>query len=635
MERPLNKTGLVNSLLLLVAGVTLAVFARQSGFATGMVAVGFLIVAALTALMAWFQMTLESREEAERLELEGLAKGRLDASLFAENVADISPARRSRQQFEKWVLPAFTFLLMVLEGVGVWYFWDKIKPGTEIVSNPSSAAITLAINAAVAFVLLLVGKYSARLAQLEDSRLLRPSGSAVMLGAVVSAIAALSAGLVWAGFLQWDRYLATLLVGLLGLVAVETLFALVLEIYRPRTKGPAPRLIYESRIIGLLGQSGGLFSTAAQALDYQFGFKVSETWFYRYLEQYVSSFLLIWIGILWVSSCLVVIDPQEEGVLERFGRTMQPPLQPGAHFKLPWPIDAVYRYDTRGIREFLIGAVPDPDMEKSRVMVWTRPHYREEFNMLVASSEQLTNRTVSTGDALPGQQAVPVNLLTVSIPVQYRIRNVDQWAYQASDPQELLQRLATGAVVRYLVSVDMNEIMSHGRMAAGQALQKRIQSEADALKLGVEVVFVGLQDIHPPMGTKENQVAAAFEQVIGAIAEKEAKILEAEGYRAETLPLAQARAVVTNNVARAAAVVRVEDAAGRAAQFIGQLKADAAAPTVYRQRTYLDTLAKASAGTRKIVIGPTNTSDILMFNLEDKLRTDLGDIAIDTPPAKK
>ena len=255
--------------------------------------------------------------------------------------------------------------------------------------------------------------------------------------------------------------------------------------------------------------------------------------------------------------------------------------------------------------------------------------------MLVASSEQLTSRTVSTGDALPGQQAVPVNLLTVSIPVQYRIRNVDQWAYQASDPEELLQRLATGAVVRYLVSVDLNNIMSFGRIEAARSLQDRIQREADALKLGVEVVFVGLQDIHPPMGTKENQVAAAYEQVIGAIAEKEAKILEAEGYRAETLPLAQARAVVTNNVARASAVVRVEDAAGRAAQFVGQLKADAAAPRVYRQRTYLDTLAKASAGTRKIVIGPTNTSDILMFNLEDKLRPDLEGIAIDTPPAKK
>ena len=43
------------------------------------------------------------------------------------------------------------------------------------------------------------------------------------------------------------------------------------------------------------------------------------------------------------------------------------PATVGPHnwtWRLPWPIDAVYRYDTRGIREFLIGAVPDPEMEK-------------------------------------------------------------------------------------------------------------------------------------------------------------------------------------------------------------------------------------------------------------------------------
>ncbi len=631
MERNLSKTGLVNGVMLVLGGLTLAVFTHQSGSATGLVAVAFFILATLMALMAWFQMTLEAREETERLELEGLAKARAESSLFAEEVGEISPARRSRIQFEKWVLPVFTFLLLAAEGFAVWFFWQRFKPGQVLAPSASSAAITLAVCAGVAFVLFLVGKYSARLAQLEGSRLLRPSGSAVMLGAVVSALSALAAGLDWAGFPNWDRYLAYGLLALLVLVAAETFAGLLFAIYRPRDKGKATRLIYESRIIGLLGQSGGLFSTAAQALDYQFGFKVSETWFYRYLEQYIAGFLLVWIGILWISSALVIIEPQEEGVLERFGRTVQPALQPGAHFKLPWPIDAVHRYNTRGIREFLVGAIPDPELEKNRVLVWTRPHYREELNMLVASAEQLTNRTALDDDLLGNEQAVPVNLLTVSVPVQFRIRNVFDWAYQASDPEELLRRIATGAVVRYLVSVNMDEIMSFGRTAATVALQRNIQAEADALKLGVEVVFVGLQDIHPPMGTKENQVASAYEQVIGAIAEKEAKILEAEGYRAETLPLARARAVMTNNQALAAAVTLVEDARGRAAQFAGQLQADAAAPVVFRQRTYLDTLAKAAARSRKIVIGPTNTSDILFFNLEDKLRPDLEGIAIDSP----
>ena len=71
------------------------------------------------------------------------------------------------------------------------------------------------------------------------------------------------------------------LCGLLGLVALETLIQLVLEIYRPRVKGKIERPLYESRLVGLLGQPEGLITTAAQALDYQFGFKVSETWFYR------------------------------------------------------------------------------------------------------------------------------------------------------------------------------------------------------------------------------------------------------------------------------------------------------------------------------------------------------------------
>ncbi|HRI14609.1 MAG TPA: SPFH domain-containing protein [Verrucomicrobiota bacterium] len=511
MERNLSKTGLVNSLVLIIAGVTIGVFARQSDSVTGEVALAFFILAVAMAVMAWFQMTLEAREEAERLELEGLAKGRADSSLFAETAAEISPARRARLQFEKWVLPVFTLLLLAGEAFAIWFFWQRLRPSQQVAPNVSAVAMTLAVGAGVAFVLFLFGKYSARLAQLEDSRLLRPSGAAVMLGAVVASVTALAAGLDWAGFHQWDRYLAYALLLLLTVVAIETLFGLLFEVYRPRVPGKATRLIYESRVIGLLGQSGGLFGTLSHAIDYQFGFKVSDTWFYHYLEQYVSRFILLWLAILWLSSTLVIIEPQEEALLERFGRPVatQPVLQPGAHFKLPWPIDAIYRYNTRGIREFLVGAIPDPVFENNRVIVWTRPHYKDEFNMLVASSEQLTNRSTIRAEGVAAQQAVPVNLLTVSVPVQYRIRDVQQWGYQASDPEELLQRIATGAVVRYLVSVNMDEIMSYGRKDAAAALKLAVQAEADQQKLGVDIVFVGLQDIHPPIGNKENPVAAS------------------------------------------------------------------------------------------------------------------------------
>ena len=281
----------------------------------------------------------------------------------------------------------------------------------------------------------------------------------------------------------------------------------------------------------------------------------------------------------------------------------------------------------------MLRSATTPELEKNRVLVWTRPHYREEFNLLVASLEMATNAAVLVPEGA-GDGAVPVNLLTVSVPVQYRIRDVRQWGYQCAEPAALLERIANSEVVRYLVSVEMNSIMSDGRLEAAEVLKKRIQTQADAAKLGVEIVFLGLQDIHPPMGTKEVPVAAAYEQVVGAISEMQAKIHEAEGYRAETLPMAAARAVARTNAAYAAATNRVQAALGRRAQFPGQLKALAAAPKVYPQWAYLDALINAIGPARKLVLGVTNTSDVVILNLEDKVRPDLGDLTIEDPNKK-
>ncbi len=82
-----------------------------------------------------------------------------------------------------------------------------------------------------------------------------------------------------------DFWVARGLCVLLGLMAVENLLTLLLEIYRPRVKGKIARPLYESRVAGLLAQPESLFTTAAQTLDYQFGFKVSETWFFQAVQK--------------------------------------------------------------------------------------------------------------------------------------------------------------------------------------------------------------------------------------------------------------------------------------------------------------------------------------------------------------
>src|SRR5205085_1719579 len=102
------------------------------------------------------------------------------------------------------------------------------------------------------------------------------------------------------------------------------------------------------------------------------------------------------------------------------------------------------------------------------------------------------------------------------------ITNLVDWAYNNEDASSLLQDLATREVVRYLVGVDMHEIMSYGRLEAAQTLRDRIQNAADNRRLGARVISVGLQDLHPPV-----KVAPDYEKVIGAIHTKQAKILAA------------------------------------------------------------------------------------------------------------
>ncbi len=624
MDRPLQRTGIINLLTLAALTVAVAVTGTFAPSLTSETGLAFLVLGVLVCAISWFQMRLAANEEAERLELEDLARSRSKSTLFDAAEAESFPARRSREQFDRWVVPTLTLILFLLEAGAAWWLYGHLNRETG--SRSAHAAIGGSIHAGIALVLLLVGLYASKLAQYAGLHLLRPGGASLLMGFLVTLSAAVAEGLDYFGYAQWDTYFAWTLWGLLVLVAVEKAFALVFEAYRPRVKGRETRLIYESRLIGLLAQPTGLFSTAAQALDYQFGFKVSETWFFQFLQRALGALLLVQGALLLLLTCIVVIEPGEQALLERFGRPVsgREVLNPGLHLKAPWPVDRIHRFDARRIQTLNIGFVPEDEAEHENTLLWTRSHYKEEFNMLVASREQLNLASES-------EQTVPVNLLTVSIPVQFQVKDIRAWAYGHSDPLRLLEHLANREVVRYLAGVDMETVMSHGRQQAATDLRSRIAAAADASGLGVDIVFVGLQDIHPPVGQKELQVAAAYEQVIGAEQDREARILSAEGDALADLPQAQATAAQRTNAAAAAAVRKVSDAIGRAGQFTNQIRSYTIAPAVYTARNYFETFAAAAAGARKYVIIPTNTHGVVTLNLEDKIRPDLLDVPIKAP----
>ena len=427
------------------------------------------------------------------------------------------PAQKSREQFERFFVPLFTAILCLVQAGGAYFLWrwlTKVGPTTEL-KEPTTA---LSLFSLFALVLFLLGKFSATIARLGNARLLRSGSGYLLLSAYICAFVALAIVGIKFEFPRADLYVAYGFCALLALVAVETLINLILEMYRPRVKGKVERPLYESRLVGLLGQPEGLITTAAQALDYQFGFKVSETWFYRFFEKALAWLLLLQLGVLFLSSSVVFIEAGEQGLLERFGRPVagRTLLNPGAHFKFPWPMDKVYRFRTEQIQEFEIGTAPDAIREEGPVVLWTVAHTKED-NFLVANRAPVSAEAAS---ATGTKRTPPVSLLTGTIPIQFQITNLIAWAYNNEDASSLLQDLASREIVRYLAGVDMNEVMSYGRLEAALNLQERIQQAADQLKLGAQIVSVSMQDLHPPV-----KVAPDYEKVVAAVQTKQARIL--------------------------------------------------------------------------------------------------------------
>ncbi len=626
MERSVQKNGLINLLVLLGVGVTSLAVARYANSLAGQVTVWFFGIGVLVAAVSWFQMRLEDRERLEKLDLEELAKSRSGSTLFEAREAEVFPAQRSREQFERFFVPAFTVVLFLLQAGGAFWLWRWLSQSTTSaeVRQPTNGALFFFLFALVLF---LFGRFSATLARLEGHRLLRPGASHLLCDAFLCLIVTLDMAGVWAGFPKADLYIAHVLCGLLGLLALETLIQLVLEIYRPRVKGKVERPLYESRLVGLLGQPQGLITTAAQALDYQFGFKVSETWFYRFFEKALGWLVLLQVGALMLSTCVVFIDAGEQGLLERFGQPVKgrSPLGPGAHVTWPWPIDKVYRFRTEQVQTFHIGFAEESGQERERYVLWSQGH-RNETNFLVASRLQLAQQVTNE---VSGRRTPPVSLLTVSVPVQFQITNLVDWAYINEDAPGLLEDLGTREVVRYLVGADMGELMSSGRGVAAEAIRQRIQTAADEHQLGAQIVSVGLGDLHPPV-----KVAPDYEKVIAAIQTKQAKILAARADDIRTNALAGAQAVTLTNRASAERLAREMSALAQAALFTNQIPAFEAAPSVYAERSYLQTFNRATANARKYVLLTTNTHDVLQFDLQESVAQSLLNLTVPAPKAK-
>lgn len=280
-------------------------------------------------------------------------------------------------------------------------------------------------------------------------------------------------------------------------------------------------------------------------------------------------------AVAYCTTCFISVRPEEEVILERFGRVVRPqaPLQPGLHLKAPWPVDRPVRVPTRRVLSISVG---NRTKDTTVPMIWTRQHGTDEAYV--------------SGDD---------NFFYPYVVVHYRVKDAYAFRYGAVEPERLLQDVAHRAATVHFSHTTFYDLALTERAEFGLIMVAEIQAELDAMGTGIEVLDVLVKDIHPP-----RDVARSFEGVVAAMQDHETLINAAEGYYNRKIPEARAQANRLVHEAHAYVAENTTRSTGDAERFRMRREAYSAARRVTRERLYLQAMARALEGRRKVIVSP-------------------------------
>lgn len=610
----------VLSVLVLLAGPVY----EWSGFTSFSLATIPFVLAAVFALMALIQgrfAVAAVRDEAEKIILQKRKENKTSLLDISEDVR--FTAGRNLLVFEKYIPSAVALICCLLTAAALVFFWrtalfrpeGAVSLAAAVPKQPILLAFTSALCAVISVFL---GIFLAGQSHVAEYRWLRPIGAWLMFGAVIMVFTLISSILLVLKMTPWDVFLSKVAFFALAVLCIELLLSFVSEFYRPRNQ-MEDRPVYESRLLSIFTEPGGIMRNIADSLDYQFGFKVSKTWIYGFFEKSILPAVLLWLLLFWLFTCVAEVGPGELGVRERFGAVVCSGkcLEPGIYLKLPWPMENICRVSIDQVQSVVVGDVIKKDGKelKPAVVLWTTDHGKGE--------DAPIEGYLVANDKGGSEVAQAVSILETSLPINYKVKKDQVYSYlfRFKDVPNLLKAIGEQESTRYFASTDFIKDMSSGREKIASELQKRIQREADKLKLGVEIVCVNMNDAHPPV----KDVAPAFQDVLAAKEEAKTLVFAANAEAEKSLAEGSIKSMTITSEARAYKYDVSNVAIAEAFRFRQQLAAYKQQPMLFRLRTYLDFLENDCKDLRKFILSSQIPSQIYELNMEEKPALDLLD----------
>jgi membrane protease subunit HflK len=249
---------------------------------------------------------------------------------------------------------------------------------------------------------------------------------------------------------------------------------------------------------------------------------------------------------------------------------------PGLHYAPPWPVCRVDVPKTTVFRRVLVGMPLD-------------------LREAIAGGETWAMRASPASDVFTGD----VNILKVTMAVQYQVVDPVAYLLAAEDPDELVRVTVQGVLVEKSAELPVDRALTAAKAQLEHDTHQHAQELLDAYGCGVRLVpqLTNLESIEPPRA-----VIDAFKDVVSAKKDGERTVDDAIAEANRILPQARGDAAQILEEAQAYYQVRVKRAHGEAQSFLSLLAEYWQAPAVTADRLRLQTFEKALAKVRKVII---------------------------------
>lgn len=290
------------------------------------------------------------------------------------------------------------------------------------------------------------------------------------------------------------------------------------------------------------------------------------------------------LAVLLVLNGFYTLQPNEVGVVERFGKKVLPYSEPGLHYKLPWPIEKLTRIQARQARALEIGyrSVAATVDNEPAAYEWNVQHRSGRFQRKPEEALLLT-----------GDQ----NMVEINATIHYRLSKPDDYLFALADGENTVRVSGESAMHAVFTTTSLDQAFTHGRRAIEDRVAREMQTRLDRYHAGVEVLQVKLLDVHP-----STEVVDSFREVSGAFEEKNRLINEAEGYRNEQVALARGNGQARKLDAQGYSIKRKNESEGDASRFTQFEAAFRSAPGPTETRLYLESMEQVLAGKRKFIV---------------------------------